>query len=166
MQSGTIICGFAGIGKTFLSNTYKNVIDLESSSYKWIYLDDVEDLNHEERKGLQNRVLNPAWPSNYVLDIIGKCDKDNIVLTSMDKEVREALRQWGCRYYVAYPDISCKDDYIERYKQRGNNEKFIETISSNFESWVQALEDETYKIVLRNGDFLETALIPLGILKK
>lgn len=35
MNKPLIIAGFAGIGKTTLAKKYKNVIDLESSIYKW-----------------------------------------------------------------------------------------------------------------------------------
>ena len=63
MKKGIIIAAFATCGKTYLGKKYKNVIDLESSSYKY---DNTEIINipPEERKGTIRR-KNPNWPNNY-----------------------------------------------------------------------------------------------------
>lgn len=44
-----IISGFAGIGKNCLGNKYKNVIDLESSDYKWLYSAELENMDKEKQ---------------------------------------------------------------------------------------------------------------------
>lgn len=54
MNNGIIVVGFATVGKTTLSKKYKNVIDLESSPYRWDY-SNIGNIPIEKRKGLKNR---------------------------------------------------------------------------------------------------------------
>lgn len=49
MKKALIIAGFAGVGKTTLEVKYKNVINLESSIYKWDNTG-LEDIPVEARK--------------------------------------------------------------------------------------------------------------------
>ena len=51
MQKTLIIAEFAGVGKTTLAKKYKNVIDIESSPYKWDY-SGMDITNLENLKGL------------------------------------------------------------------------------------------------------------------
>ena len=76
-MKGIIISGFAGIGKTTISKKYKNrIIDLESSDFKWVYGDETTaNMSKESRKGVQNRVLIPEWPRNYMEAIIKATEK-------------------------------------------------------------------------------------------
>lgn len=46
---GILIAGFGAIGKTTVSKKYDNVIDLESSSFKYIIDDELKKLNPEEK---------------------------------------------------------------------------------------------------------------------
>ena len=54
-MSGILIAGFGAIGKTAVSKKYNKVMDLESSSFKYIIDDELKKLNPEERKGLKSR---------------------------------------------------------------------------------------------------------------
>jgi len=54
-MKGKIISGFAGIGKTTLALKKQDIIDLESSDFKWRYSDDeTANMNKENRKGIEN----------------------------------------------------------------------------------------------------------------
>jgi hypothetical protein len=55
-----------------------------------------------------------------------------IVLISMDKEVRGILESRDVPFTLVYPDKSMKSEIVRRLIERGNNEKFIELIESNF----------------------------------
>lgn len=167
MKQGLIISGFAGIGKTTLEQKYSNVIDLESSDFKWIYSDEnTQNMNKERRKGTTNRTQNPLWPLNYIKEIIQKSSEYDIVLISQDKDMRDCLKENGCSYIVCFPKKECKQEFIQRYIERGNNEKFISLVSSNFDTWIDALMDEDNKIIMEPSEFLEDTLNRYGILKK
>lgn len=61
-----IIRGYPGVGKTYVGKKYNNIVDLESSDYKWIYDDRVKNMEKELRKSTTYKKLNPKWPSNYI----------------------------------------------------------------------------------------------------
>ena len=164
---GIIISGFAGIGKTTIDEKWPNIIDLESSDYKWNYENiKTEFMNKEKRKGIANRSPNPSWPKNYIKKIIEKAKEYDIVLISQDLEARECLKENGYSYYVCFPTKECKQQFIERYKNRGNNNKFISLINENFERWIDALMAEDNKLIMKPGEYLEDTLIRYKIISK
>lgn len=159
MPKGKIICGFAGIGKTYVSSKYNRIIDLESSDFKWQYLEfETQNIDKEKRKGIIEKVKNPNWPLNYVNEIITKQKEYDFVLISLDLEVRNLLKEKGYSYIVCFPSKEQKNDFLNRYKKRGNNEKFIENISLNYEKWIDDLMLEENKIILKSGQYLEDVL--------
>ena len=161
-MKGTLIAGFGAIGKTTLSKKYENVIDLESSSYKYIIDEELQKLNEEERKGLKNRQLNPAFPKNYYNDIIFNLSRYDIVLISMHKEIIELLEQNNIDYFVVYPEENMIEEIIERAKRRGNNQEFITGIKDAY----HRLFPKNSKNVIRikQGQYLEEILIKNGLL--
>ena len=166
-MKGTIISGFPGIGKTTLSKKYPNeVIDMESSKYKWIHLDNkTASLDPELIKGTENRIINPNWPNNYLNDILSNIQQYKYVLISQGDDIRNILDENQIDYMIAFPSTECKSEYLERYKSRGNNEKFISLIEENFDSWINKLLKSAHrKIIIRPGYTLEDEMQNLGMI--
>ena len=147
-----IISAFPGIGKTTLVQTNKNYVDLESSDYKWVDID--KTLSIEERKGTA-KTINPDFPANYIKKIIELTDMGFNVLISSHKEVREALQSRSIKYTIVLPSLDMKEEMINRYLSRGNQESFVNLLKTNYEKFVEDLSmDPNEKIVLKSGQYL------------
>lgn len=155
-----IVSAFAGVGKTTLAQKYSSdVIDLESGNYRWLNSDGTE-----QSKGTQ-RVPNPRFPINYLEAIKAANQKYKVVLISQHEVIRKCLDAVKLDYILAYPDMGMKEEFIERYRKRGNNENFIRLISTEWEKWIQALDNvQTHnKIVLQQGQYLTDYVVELGL---
>ena len=147
-----VISAFPGIGKTTLVQTNKNYIDLESSDYKWVDID--RTLSIEERKGTA-KTINPDFPENYIKKIIELTDMGFNVLISSHKEVREALQAQSIEYTIVLPSLDMKDEMINRYLSRGNQENFVNLLKANYEKFIEDLSmDPNEKIILKHGEYL------------
>lgn len=141
-----IISGFPGIGKSYLFNSQPNlkVLDSDSSKFSW------------ESKGVRNK----AFPNNYIQHIKSNMGVADIILVSSHTVVRQALKDEEIEYTVIYPSISLKEEYLDRYKKRGNNDQFIKMIDTNWEVFINEIEDDEFpnKIELKKGKFLKDIL--------
>lgn len=159
-----IVSAFAGVGKTTLARKYnKDVIDLESGDFKWI-----ESGNTEATKGDNTRTQNPKFPINY-LEAIKKANSEyKVVLISQHEVIRKCLDAVKLDYIIVYPDISMKQEFIERYQKRGNNTGFINLIVHNWEKWISDLNmiNGHEKIILQKGQYLEDYADRLGLIEK
>ncbi|WP_220456036.1 hypothetical protein [Priestia aryabhattai] len=145
MKKTKIISGFPAIGKSFLfENNHLKVLDSDSSLFSWI------------EKGVRH----PDFPSNYMDHIKENIGKADFILVSSHDVVRKALEDNDIHYTLVYPDISLKEEYIERYKSRGNDEKFISFIESNWNKFIDDIEDEVFpaKFKLESGEFLSDVI--------
>lgn len=162
-----IISAFPGCGKTILGIKYKNVIDLESSLYKYFFDANITKREIEARKATP-REKNPEYPKNYVKAIQEATKKYDIVLTSCGPWVRSELEKKKLENIVVYPSIECKEEYIQRYINRGNHINFINYVKENFEEWIKEFDEDNSikKIKMKKGETLEDVLIKNNLLHK
>lgn len=162
---GIIVEGFAGTGKTTMANKYENVVDLNSSDYHWVY----EDKNiSEKRKGDSKRILNPEWPDNYINELFRLKELYDIVLSYQSIKVGQRI-QYVYNYMpiLCYPSKECKEEYIKRYKQRGNNEDWINMFEEHFDEWIDLIgESDKRKIIMLPNEGIEDSLLREGIIEK
>ncbi len=136
----TLCAAFPGTGKTYFYENNENILDSDSSKFD-----------------------KSEFPDNYIKYIKDEYIKGKLFLNetrviciSSHKEVRDALVENDLWFTLIYPDRSLKDEYIERYTKRGNNEKFVELITTNWDDWITELENQTRctHIVLQSGQFI------------
>lgn len=158
MKKPLIIAGFAGIGKTTLANKYKNVIDLESSVYRWDNTG-LEDIPVEARKGTI-RKENAKWPNNYIEEIKKQSSNYDIILVWIHPDVLKIYDENNIDYVLCYPDKDSLKIYEKRYIERGNNKEYIERVINTYDMRLnQFREKNAQKIILKGNETLEDYLL-------
>lgn len=132
-----IISAYPGCGKSYTTNYLKEhrpdliVLDSDSSYFSWIW-----------KNGVKTEERNPDFPNNYIQHIKDNMNTANIIFVSSHKNVREALINEHIRYMLVYPDKSMKEEFMQRYKNRGSSEEFIKFQSDNWDKFIDECENE------------------------
>lgn len=152
MKDTLIISGFPGVGKSYFKNNNSKLTILDSDSSNFSWLKDKDGNNTKER--------NSEFPNNYIQHIKDNMGKVDIIFVSSHDIVRQALKDNNMFYYLVYPCRCIKDEYLQRYKDRGNNNSFIEFIDKNWEDFIKDIEKETFPklILLRRGQHMRDAV--------
>ena len=153
-DSSMIISGFPGVGKTHAYSAFqrnpmldgRHAFDSDSSMFSKhtgfpeTYIDHVEE------------ILRVGYAMIFV---------------SSHKDVREELKRRNIPYISVYPEESLKDEYLERFKSRGNPDFFIELIDNNWDEWLKGLREEDWSgcfhKVLGSGEYLWDVLFDLTV---
>ena len=156
---GVFIYAFSATGKSTVAKKYSNVIDMESTKYK--YEDCIED---DESAKSTDRIFNKDWPDNYfkALDEV-KSSYDYILIS--DEICDDYLKVNNYEYWWVYPNRELKDEYMDRCRARGNNEEFIYWYSKLWDKWIDKCENDknaTKHIKLNKNEYLEDVLPGLG----
>ena len=132
-----IVCGFASIGKSTLCKERPMWIDLESTPFEKDWDRYVKVAMHMDKQGYN-------------------------VMLSCHAELRKRLHENGARYFVLMPLANLKEEYLNRYKKRGNDPAFIESLEKNWDAFTESLEWE-YPVYLKAGQCLSDIAGCLGM---
>lgn len=168
-----LIMAYMGTGKTELENKYENIVDFDFQDYKYIYDESIRHLPLEQRKGSVNlRTENPCYPKNFLDDAIELLNEGKIVVSPFidhvfraydDSDIKSVVD--GVRVILVCPMRDNFEEYVERFRRRGNSEEFIARREKEFSSLMD-LFDSTVgyeKIVVKYGEYLSSALENYGI---
>lgn len=136
IPKGTIISGFAGIGKTTAALKYDNVIDLESSQFFFKLPNNLTKKDYEKLKGDSSRSINPNGLSDYIDAIIQAKDKYDYVLIAMFPALIQELNNRNIDVQIVLPNIEDIVKYKSRYKNRGNHQHWIDNMIQNWETYL------------------------------
>ena len=161
-----IISAWICCGKTYLSSKYDNITELPSGDYKYILTEEQKAVKNKESLKSTVRQINPLWPQNYYEAIVREYESNNheIILIAPCMPFQE-MRDYGIDFILAYPDPACKEEYKVRARNRGANEEFVKRVDTKIETDFQDfLSQPNEKIILQPGEYLEDALIRVGII--
>ena len=157
MTKGIVIAGFAGIGKSTLSEKYENIINLDSVFFKF---KNVDGLSEEEIKNIEIKEEIPNWEANYMEEILKKRNQYDIVLVPSQPRLLPWYEKYEIEYILCYPHKDYINEYFKRYEERGNNEYFINKMRNGYqeeyEIWKQK---EVLKFILEENEYLEDYLL-------
>ena len=129
-----IVSGFAGVGKTRFTESYKSIydiIDLDSSYYSWIINED----------GTKEK--DPNFVANYsqaICELEGYAD---IIFISTHEDVRKRLKERDVPFITVCPKRDAKDQWIERLKKRNPDDRIIPIMEENWDSFLDTLSPDT-----------------------
>jgi hypothetical protein len=134
-----VVSAFPGCGKShlFRNKGEKKILDSDSSTFD-----------------------KSQFPQNYIEHIKSNIGEVDIILVSSHKEVRDALVNESINFTLVYPRKDIKDEYIQRYIDRGNDGKFVELLKQNWDNWTDELENQEgcEKIELESGQYLSNVI--------
>lgn len=125
LDGNKLILGFPGVGKTTLQAKLveegKHVYDSDSSKFP------KED-----------------FPKNYIdhIETVLNTEPDTVMFCSTHKQVREELDKRGIPYTLVYPSLHNKSEYIQRYKDRGSPQAFIDLLDRMWNEWINELKEQ------------------------
>lgn len=125
-----IISAFPGMGKSYYHQKNKETtLDTDSSLFSYII----------DENG--NKIRNPEFPRNYINHIKENIGKYEFIFISTDKEIIDILLEECIFFYLICPTCNRKNEFLSRYKNRGDDEKLIQLIDSKWNDWIKEIED-------------------------
>lgn len=139
-----IVCGFPGVGKTYFykNDPYRNygVKVLDYSDI--VYPKEAEDKFIDKIKSKIGEI-------------------DIILINGYEKEFRDLLIDSGLEIFLVYPDINQKQEYLDRYKQRGSNKSFINKMDERWDNMIKECYNQSkgcQRIELSPDQYLEDVI--------
>lgn len=128
------------------------ILDSDSSVFSWLY--DPYTLKKTDRR-------NPEFPNNYIEHIKNKMNTEDIIFISSHKQVRDALKEFNIPYTLVIPRRELKDEWIERFRSRGNTKEFIDNVIQNWDNWMDELYTDRCELVVRlnSGEYIDKAIL-------
>ena len=138
LRQTLIISAFCGTGKTHIcENSNKKIIEFEC----WKYDKD-------------------AFPNNCVADIKSKFGKVDIIFISTNPLVLDVLIRMGKQIILIYPELKLKNEYMNRYRNRGSSNDFMLMLSKYWDTWLREIKENKncQHIRLKTGEYITDVL--------
>lgn len=152
-----IIAAYAGAGKSTFAARVPNTVDLPIMPRSWILSPRKSEEEEEKEKGRLDRLPDPLYPYNFIIDILKAERKYKYVLIPTNIRVISMLREeYGRKVVLCYPGDELKEEYRERFIARGNREEFFELFIDGWDNFLEPLREyeDAVHIVMESGAYL------------
>lgn len=131
----------------------EKILDSDSSLFSWIY-----------ENGVKTNKRNPEFPQNYINHIKEHMNSEDIIFVSSHKVVRDALKKENIPYYLIYPHKDMKEEWMDRFKRRGNDESFIKFQDEHWDEFIDDMDNETFPTKIVLNDYLNYDAITVTLM--
>lgn len=97
-----------------------------------------------------------GFPANYLEHIKAKIADGYDLLVPSHEAVRNALTDAEIPYILVYPKLECKEEYLQRYRDRGNKPEFVQMMDEKWEEFIGSCEQQEgcFHIQMAPGQYL------------
>lgn len=152
-----VIAAYAGCGKTYFAEHIYDAIDLVSIPYKYQLPDGmISDTEAEQAKACLDYELRAEWPGNYAKAVRNYYHRYKYVIIPPVQRVLSELQRVDIPYILCFPEDDAREEYLQRYLNRGNTEEFINIFIGCWERFMQYNISDNYgdKIIMPKGTYL------------
>lgn len=131
-----VACAFPGSGKSSFSKYNVNTIDLDSGVVR-------EQWRHIKEQNDERNIETPDFDDYYIgllKDILDQNEPGKIkgVFMSTHPEIiRKIQYELGEPIILIYPNVDMKEEFMDRYRHRGDWDAFLKQLDENFGSYVK-----------------------------
>jgi hypothetical protein len=79
------------------------------------------------------------FPGNYMEKIL---KASGVVFVAADEVVRDHLVKFGIGFWLCFPRVCCRDEYVARSLKRGGDKRYTKRIGDKWGEWIEGLERE------------------------
>ncbi len=127
------------MGKSTIKDNGK-IYDVDCEQFKYIFPTGVPDNLHSSG-GWEGVMSNPDYPENY-FEYIDKLDAE-IVLLNCHISLLDRLDKE--KVLIVYPCEELIPEYLQRYKNRGDNSSFVSYMASEAKGIIEFIDSTDYK---------------------
>ena len=104
-------------------------------------------------------IKNYNFKKDYARFISSRPSFGYLVLIHPNRQILDACKSVNITPTIVYPDISLRDEYIERYTNRGTKKELLEYLSRHFDTLIRNIESYSEpKVKLGSGVFLSDVI--------
>ncbi len=161
-----IVAAYAGTGKSEFCKRYPSeAIDLICMPYKYINFYEVanELSDEEDIKANMDLVLRPNWENDYYDELKRLNNKypEKLIIIPTIKSIMSRLKEDDIPYTVVYPNRDCKEEYRQRYINRGNNQSFLDVFIEGWDVMLDGLDCLGGVVIeIEEGQYLTDVIQP------
>lgn len=145
-QIPLFVSAFPGTGKSYITKNQN-----EFPFFEDMTLADSDSSEHSKED----------FPNNYINFIVEKSKAVDIQFISSHATVRKELLDRGIPFVQVMPEKELKEEYVQRYIQRGSPPAFIDFITKNWDSFFDDGLCGDPLIFLKSGQYLSDLFSPV-----
>ncbi len=153
-----IIAAYAGAGKSTFAQRVEGAVDLASMPYSRVLPPEKGTKQEcETEKAAPYLLSNPQYPYNYLLEILKAEREYEYILIPTAENVIRILNEMGRIVVLCYPTREQKEDYRQRFLERGNSRDFLDVFIDCWEDFLDPFWSREVKeihVPLEQGQFL------------